>query len=78
MWLHCGGERYRLIQVGGDQITVAGDFAIVGGPSSVEVIIDGISSQFQVTEVETQRPTDRLITVKSRSQKVFPIEEHAH
>ncbi|MCR9209220.1 MAG: hypothetical protein NXI28_13390 [bacterium] len=48
LWLHCGGKRYELGQVGGDFAILAKHESIAGGEAVVETIVDGESDRFPV------------------------------
>ncbi|EMB14045.1 hypothetical protein [Rhodopirellula europaea] len=48
LWLHCGGKRYELGQVGGNFAILAKNETLEGGEAIVETIIDGRSDRFPV------------------------------
>ncbi|WP_145169663.1 hypothetical protein [Rubripirellula lacrimiformis] len=62
LWLHCGGKRYELGQVGGNFAILARHEAIVGGEAVVETIIDGQSDHFPVGVIEDHTAESKRIT----------------
>ncbi|TWU04817.1 hypothetical protein [Stieleria varia] len=48
LWLHCGGQRFELGQVGGEILILAKPEPIPGGEAVVETIIDGHSQRFSI------------------------------
>ena len=68
LWLHCGGQRFELGQVGGKILILAKAEPIPGGEAFVEIIIDGDAQRHSIGLIpahsgETKRlslgPTDQ-------------------
>ncbi|WP_283431454.1 hypothetical protein [Neorhodopirellula lusitana] len=61
LWLHCGGKRYELGQVGANFAILAKKESIEGGEAIVETIIDGQSDRFRVSVIPDQPGNSRRL-----------------
>ncbi|MCM2373932.1 hypothetical protein [Aporhodopirellula aestuarii] len=67
LWLHCGGKRYELGQVGGDFAILTKHESIVGGEAVVETIIDGQSDCFPVGVIQSHSAESKRIIFSAPS-----------